>query len=228
MIVPNADPIRRGLPPIRGGLFWLLLATLIGATAAARAQPPVDAPGEDPEAAYTRVIHQRADRIVAQLGIDDAAQATRVRDLIAAQYRNLREIHDARDAQLAAVKQDTRGAGRIREAANLQQFALHRTFLAQLATELTAAQIDQVKDGLTYGVLPATYHQYLELLPDLTPELKKRIRAHLIEAREYAMDAGSSEEKHGWFRKYKGRINNNLSAAGYDLKQAEQQWRKRR
>ena len=35
------------------------------------------------------------------------------------------------------------------------------------------------------------------------------------------MDAGSSEEKHAMFGKYKGRINNYLSAAGYDMKQAE-------
>ena len=35
------------------------------------------------------------------------------------------------------------------------------------------------------------------------------------------MDAGSSDEKHGWFGKYKGRINNRLSADGIDLKKAE-------
>ena len=46
-------------------------------------------------------------------------------------------------------------------------------------------------------------------------------RAMLTEAREHAMDASTSEEKHKWFGKYKGRINNYLSAAGYDLKQAE-------
>ena len=46
--------------------------------------------------------------------------------------------------------------------------------------------------------------------------------ANLLEAREYAMDAGSSEEKHGWFGKFKGRINNYLSKAGYDLRAAEE------
>ena len=35
------------------------------------------------------------------------------------------------------------------------------------------------------------------------------------------MDAGTSEEKHAIFGKYKGRINNYLSKAGYDMKQAE-------
>src|SRR5262245_35594871 len=58
---------------------------------------PADAT-DDAETAYTRVITERADKIVAPLGITDAAQATRVRDLIANQYRGLREIHDAIDA----------------------------------------------------------------------------------------------------------------------------------
>ncbi len=31
----------------------------------------------------------------------------------------------------------------------------------------------------------------------------------LWEAREHAIDGGSSEEKHAWFGKYKGRIINN-------------------
>ena len=35
------------------------------------------------------------------------------------------------------------------------------------------------------------------------------------------MDAGSSDEKHAWFGKYKGKINNYLAAAGYNMKQAE-------
>jgi hypothetical protein len=78
-----------------------------------------------------------------------------------------------------------------------------------------------VKDGMTYGVVAVTYQRYLELFPKLKDEQKREILANLIEAREHAMDAGSSEEKHAIFGKYKGRINNYLSAAGYDLKQAE-------
>lgn len=100
-------------------------------------------------------------------------------------------------------------------------YVLHRRYVARLAAELSPQQVDQVKDGMTYGVVPATYRRYLDLFPDLTDEQKSTILANLIEAREYAMDAGSSEEKHGWFRKYKGRINNFLSAASYDMKQAE-------
>jgi hypothetical protein len=52
--------------------------------------------------------------------------------------------------------------------------------------------------------------------------------ANLIEAREYAIDGGSSEEKHRWFGEYKGRINNYLSKEGYNLDQEREAWKKRR
>jgi hypothetical protein len=71
---------------------------------------------------------------------------------------------------------------------------------------------------MTYGVLPVTYRAYLAQVPNLTDAQKERIMAFLVEARELAMDGGTSEEKHQWFRKYKGKINNYLSAEGYSLK----------
>jgi hypothetical protein len=197
----------------------------------ATAGPPA---GEDP--AYTRVITERADKIVQQLGMGDPVQATRVRDLIADQYRNLSAIHDALDAKIAEAKKSPGGSGDVAEAwvkvaqddASLKLFALHRQFVARLSAELTPEQVDKVKDGMTYGLVHVTYQAFNDMLPDLTEEQKTVIIANLIEAREYAMDAGSSEEKHGWFGKYKGRINNYLSSAGYDMKQANKDWAARR
>ncbi|HEY0944737.1 MAG TPA: DUF3826 domain-containing protein, partial [Opitutaceae bacterium] len=69
---------------------------------------------------------------------------------------------------------------------------------------------------------------YCDMLPDLTDPQRAQIKAWLAEAREYAMDGGSSDEKHKWFGKYKGRINNYLAAAGYDMKQAERELAARR
>ena len=184
---------------------------------------------EDKEAAYTIVINERADAIVAQLGIDDTARAVRVRDIIAGQYRALRTIHEARDAGVQAAK---KRAGTNKAAvdaavqaatneANLKLDANHKVFLGRLLAELTPEQVDKVKDGLTYGVVPLTYGVYREMLPNITDAQKRQILAWLYEAREYAMDAGTSSEKHAWFGKYKGRINNYLAKAGIDMKQAE-------
>src|SRR5262245_51607773 len=84
----------------------LLALLLLSALVPARAQNT--AKTEDPEAAYTKTITERADKIVATLGITDSAKATRVRDLIAGQYRNLRAIHDPRDAQIKVAKEKSK------------------------------------------------------------------------------------------------------------------------
>ena len=110
---------------------------------------------------------------------------------------------------------------------NVQLGQLHKNYLTDLAKELTPAQVDQIKDGMTYGVLPKTYRGYQEMLPDLTETQKAQILTWLTEARELAMDADTSEKKHAWFGKYKGKINNYLSAQGIDMKKAGQDWEKR-
>jgi hypothetical protein len=174
---------------------------------------------------------QRAEKIAASLDLGDAAKSARVSALIANQYRDLSAIHEGRDAQVKAAKElasaDQAKADaaiqRVRATAETAQNRLHSQYLARLATELTPAQIDQVKDGMTYGVLPLTFRVYQEMLPDLTAEQKAQILAWLTEAREIAMDGSSSDEKHAAFGKYKGRINNYLSKAGIDMKKAEKE-----
>lgn len=170
---------------------------------------------------------QRAEKIVAALHLADSAQAVRVRDLVARQYEQLRGIHQLRDTGLKTAKESAdKAAAEKRRAEVLAQTdarlsTLHAQYLTALAAELTPAQIDGVKDGMTYGVLPLTFRVYQQMLPDLTAEQKAQILAWLTEAREHAMDGSTSEEKHAWFGKYKGRINNYLAKAGYNMKEAE-------
>jgi Spy/CpxP family protein refolding chaperone len=194
----------------------LLLLTLLSVVRAGDAPPPPDA-----------ALVQRAEKIAAALRLDDAAKATRVRDLVAQQYAALRPIHQQRDAGLKLAKETAnKSQAEARRAEVLAKTDarladLHAQFLAALARELTPEQIDAVKDGMTYGVVPLTFRVYQKMLPDLTAEQKAQILAWLTEAREHAMDASTSEEKHASFGKYKGRINNYLSKAGYNMKEAE-------
>jgi hypothetical protein len=187
------------------------------------------------EAAYTKAIVGRADKIVKTLDIADTAKATRVRHIIARQYRDLSTIHDASEQKIKALEQPIPEKEKrkdqveaIENETNGQLDKLHTEYLARLSAELSVEQVEKVKDGMTYGVLPITYNGYLDMLPDLSAEQKSQIKAFLIEARENAMDAGSSEKKHWWFGKYKGKINNYLSGAGYDMKKAGEEWEKRR
>lgn len=191
--------------------------------------------GQEESDAYTKVITARAEKIVKALDISDRDKFIRVRDIIAGQYRNLSAIHDTCDARIHSIKANKELAGakdkriaKIKSKTARQLQKLHKAYLAKLSRELTDSQIDKVKDGMTYGVLHLTYNGYVDMIPSLTDDQKKQIMAYLVEAREVAMDAGSSEGKHAWFGKYKGKINNYLSAVGYDLKKEGAEWEKRR
>jgi len=188
---------------------------------------------QDPDPAYTQVILERAGKIVDMLGLDDSALAQQVCNLIADQYRSLSILQDTRDSRIKAVQSQVGDNGSpdsiklaiqaLKEMTQALQKQLHIRYLLKLSALLTPAQIDQIKDGMTYGLVQATYNAYLEMLPQLTEPQKAAIMAYLLEAREMAMDAGSSKEKHQWFGKYKGRINNYLSSQGYDLKEASKE-----
>jgi hypothetical protein len=207
------------------GAHILFAQTVVDSASTEVSQPSA----VDPDPVYTRTITERADKIVATLGIDDADKAARVRDLIVNQYRGLGKIHDALAAKTAEATKSPGADPTVvnawvavaRAQTSVKLLQLHRYFIARLSVELTPAQVNKVKDGLTYGVVQVTNNRYLEMLPSLTDEQQREILAQLLEAREYAMDAGSSEEKHNIFGQYKGRINNYLSKAGYNLKQAE-------
>lgn len=189
---------------------------------------------EEKAAAYLRTLSERSGKIVAALGIADSGRSNRVHSIIVQQYRGLNAIHFVRDVKIENAKaregNDKAAANAAVQAAHDETkpklYKLHTEFLAKLAAELSPDQVDKVKDGMTYGVVHVTYSVYLKMYPELTEEQKKQMMAWLVEARELAMDQGTSNEKHAVFGKYKGRINNYLSKAGYDAKKGEQNLRK--
>lgn len=204
-------------PTLRVALI-LLVAVLAVPLAAADKQ----ASKPDTEAEYTAKLEQRASDILTALNLKDAEKAGRVRVFVIAQYRALRDWHDGLGPKLKGAADEE--AKVIR--ASLKE--LHGKFIAGLAAELTPAQVERVKDRMTYDKVRVTYDGYMEMLPKLTAAQKARVLELLKDAREEAMDGGSSEEKTAIFGRYKGRINNYLSAEGYDLKQAGKDWAERR
>jgi hypothetical protein len=184
---------------------------------------------------YTLVITKRAEKIVNVLNINDSVKYKRVRNIIVDQYRSLNSIHDGYNAQVKAAKLHA-GDDKTTLSAKTKLLDneledklkdLHTMYISQLGKTLTAGQIDMVKDGMTYNILPLTYTAYLDEVPALTEPQKAQIKVWLIEAREHAIDAESSEKKHAIFGKYKGRINNYLSAQGYNMKKEGEEWQKR-
>jgi len=150
------------------------------------------------------------------------------------QYFVLNAIQQKNEAAVATIKKDTSDKKKQTAVLKSQEeknsseiMQLHNGFVAQLKVRLTEEQVDKVKDGMTYNVFPLTNKAYQDMIPSLTATQKEKIYNWLKEARELAMDAGSAEKKHAVFGKYKGRINNYLSAEGYDVKKEGEEWAKR-
>ncbi|WP_301189531.1 DUF3826 domain-containing protein [Plebeiibacterium sediminum] len=188
---------------------------------------------EDDE--YTKVIRGRADKIVDELTFDSNDQKIRVRDLIMDHYRFLNDAEESRNADVAEIREEFADNTELRNAKidlrkaeqELKIRDHHFAFNAELKLILTEEQIDGVKNGLTYNVCPNTFAAFQDMIQNLKPEEKEQIHIWLLEAREHAIDGGSSKEKHGWFGKYKGRINNYLSKQGYDLNKLSEEWHDR-
>lgn len=208
-------------------VFLLIICIILGLPTYA-----VDLKTEGLDSTYVQTIVQRAQKITEQLGIDDASKALDVRNIIANRYFLLNGIHENYKKALEEAKALGGDAKRqaLQHAADRRDAELykhHFEFEADLGNYLSASQIEMVKDGITYGVVPKTYQAHLEMIPTLTEEEKTQILNWLKEAREFAMDADTSKDKHGWFGKYKGRINNWLSSRGYDLQKEREGWQKR-
>lgn len=209
-------------------LFALLLAAMTWTAGA------VELKSEGRDKGYVGTILARSQKVVDKLGIEDAQTAEAVRNIIANRYFELNDIYEARDARLAAVKeQGLTGEAKqqaqafARYECDSKLYRSHFAFPAALSQYLTEEQITAVKDGMTFGVVKVTYDSHLDMIPTLTDEEKEQIRVWLEEARELAVDAESSKKKHEIFGKYKGRINNYLSKRGYDLTAEREAWYKR-
>lgn len=208
----------------------LLFLLLIGVSASAQT---VQLNEENRDADYVKTICDRSQKIVDKLGLTDKDVALNVRNIIANRYFLLNDIYEKRDAAVKEAKEKLTGDAKneaVKAAENAKDselFRHHFELESNLSLYLDDALIEAVKDGMTYGVVKVTYDAQCDMIPTLKDFEKKQILAWLKEAREYAMDAENSKQKHNAFGKYKGRINNYLSKQGYDLTKERAAWKKR-
>jgi hypothetical protein len=185
------------------------------------------------DTAYTRVITERAEKITKALGLKDKKEK-KATEIVVNQYRQLSSIHDSYKAAVTAIKQTTTDKSSIATATKAEEVkrdnllnVQHTTFITQLSKVMSKDQVEQVKNSMTYNLVNVTYDAYVDMIPSLKVDEKKQIHDWLVEARELAMDAGSSDGKHAVFGKYKGRINNYLSKQGYDSQKERADWEAR-
>ena len=184
---------------------------------------------------YLKALELRVSKILSPLNIEKKRKQSKVHQIILTQYQTLNAIHSTRDRTIKELKSGNSASANelktkiadLDSAAGKEISSAHSVFLHDLSRHLTNAQVDAIKDGMTYNVANITYKAYQDMLPSLNDSQKNKIWNWLAEAREIAMDAETSEKKHWWFGKYKGRINNYLSSEGFDMKKESEAWQKR-
>ena len=204
--------------------FFILLFSLFALSAAAQST----------DTAYLKVITQRVEKITKTLGLKEKGEK-KATEIVTAQYQQLSSIHDNYKAATTSLKQqyasDKTALAVATKSEETKRDSLlkmqHASFLNQLSKVMDATQIEQVKNGMTYNLVNVTYGAYVDMIPRLKDDEKKQLHDWLVEAREQAMDAGSSDGKHAVFGKYKGRINNYLSKQGYDSQKERADWEAR-
>lgn len=178
--------------------------------------------------------NSRAQKIVNTLELKDPVLVNQVVSVVSGHYVIINNIQAVYQQKFSGIRSGQSSSGEkknLLEKAEAERRAslrdAHSDFILRLQHQLNREEIDRIKDGMTYNVLHVTYGAYCDMIPSLKKEEKAKIYEWLLEARELAIDEGSSKDKHAIFGKYKGKINNFLSKQGYDMKAEEKAWQER-
>jgi hypothetical protein len=147
--------------------FFSIVFSIAGSLAINNVLAQSSNPGQQKEA-YQKTISERCAKIVNTLSITDSAKYKKIQSIIANQYFALADLQDRYTVETANIKkqlpQQDKQLTAIkpleeRKAAVITQ--LHNNFVGQLNENLTAGQVEKVKDGMTYNVMPLTYRAYI-------------------------------------------------------------------
>lgn len=178
-------------------------------------------------------IDLRASNVVAQLDIN-STDKKKIKAIVVNQYLNIEKIEAKRNSQLEKLEKtvDDQEKQKLKSEEVWTDYKasiskLHDSYLHKLSKKLSDSQIVQVKDAMTYQVMPKTYSNFLDMFQNLNENQKKMIYDHLVEARENAMNVGTHKWQFQWFAKYRGKINNILASQGIELHHTSKAWEKK-
>jgi hypothetical protein len=174
-----------------------------------KAEPKVT---DEEWAKYEKTLAERADKAVADAKIEDPAKAQHVKASVTAWYKVTRAWDAQNGTRLKELRKNAKANAEEITKLRSSLKPLHDAFVADMASVLTPDQVDAIKEYLTYKRPSIMYTGFTKDNPWLNEAQKARIKEIANEAREAAMDEGSSDDKHKVMDQYKGRITNFIAA----------------
>jgi hypothetical protein len=209
-------PMRKFLRP---SPFFLCAALALGSTLPVVADDAlVTSAAESASTAFEKRISGRAAGLVAKLQLADEATAGGVATAVTRFYRELNAAHSIRDSRISALAAvESAQLHRIQFEAEKQIQAVYGGLIGSLALLLDARQVEAVKNGMTFDMVPLSLATYARMFPTLSGPQSDQLRTWLVDAREMAVTAGSAETKLDVFRVNKMRMHAYLAAQGFDV-----------
>ena len=205
----------------------LILATL---QTPAHAQTPSAPPANDPppqESSSDKSNAEQAKKAtewVASLGLNDPAKESRVKEVIVAHLKAIRDWHNDHPATTVPAGINPTTGKTLSEldreviADSAMPKSVHEKFMGGLRKELTGDQVEAVLDKITVGKVAFTLTGYRAIVPNMTREEETYIVTSLEQAREEAVDFKNMNEISAIFKIHKTQIEQYLNANGRNWK----------
>jgi hypothetical protein len=167
---------------------------------------------------------KKAGEWVASLKLDDPAREARLKGVIAAHLKAVRDWHNGHpfDTVPAGINPVTgnRLSNLDRQviADSVIPASVHEGLMTGLKKDLSPEQVEAILDKYTVGKVPFTMKGYHAIVPDLTREEEATILAFLKQAREEAVDYKNMNEISAIFEIYKTKSEQFLNANGRNWK----------
>jgi hypothetical protein len=196
-----------------------LLASLILAIATFAQPTDADKAKSDADA------EKRAGDWMATLSLNDSAKEARVKDVIAAHLKAVRDWHNEHPYSTVpeGINPTTGKQLSTLERQVISDSAMpktvHETLMSGLKKDLTDEQVEAILDKYTEGKVAFTMRGYKAIVPDLTPQEEATILGFLKQAREQAVDFKGSKLISAIFEIYKTKSEQYLNSNGRNWKQ---------
>src|SRR3954471_10605740 len=176
-------------------ISFVAVLTLSLPAAVLAADAPANAAAPAMDEAMQKKIDAKAKRLLEAAKLDDPAKVEKVKPIIGAWLVAMWNWHKQHDPELARLWSDW---SKARAVVPKDEFPgeviahqiddtytslkpAYQTFIAQLGAELTAEQIDAIKEFWSRSPgMTRTYNGYLQIVPDLTDDQKKVIHDRML------------------------------------------------
>ncbi|PRD54157.1 DUF3826 domain-containing protein [Sphingobacterium gobiense] len=168
---------------------------------------------------------KRAAEWSAALELNDTRKEERVKTLIFNHLVAVKDWHNSHPASTVPAGINPLTGQKLSEldrtiiADSAMPETVHKTLMDGLSEELDTAQVTFILDKYTIGKVDFTMKGYKAIVPDLTTEEEKVIRANLEEAREMAIDYKNMKQISAIFEIYKTKSEQYLNANGRSWRQ---------